>query len=70
MAVMAKKPLKKEVLYVEIPADLKQVLAEIAELRSRKLTAEVILALREYAQREAKKEGVKWPPPPAPEKEP
>jgi hypothetical protein len=48
----------KDVLYLEIEADLKRRLVRLAELRSRKITAEGILALRRYVQEEEEKEGL------------
>jgi predicted transcriptional regulator len=64
MALMAGE--KKKVLYVEIPADLKDRLENLARLRARKITAEATIALRQYVEREEKREGIK-PPPPAEE---
>jgi predicted transcriptional regulator len=57
MPLMAKK--KKKTLYVEIDADLKDWLDQIAAAHSRKLTAEVEMALRRYL----KEEQAKLPPP-------
>jgi predicted transcriptional regulator len=56
MRLMAKK--KKENLYVDIDADLKRRLVRLADRRSRKLTAEVALALRRYLKEEEPKEGL------------
>lgn len=54
-----KKETAKETLYVEMPAELKQRLAALAERRSRKISAEAIIAIREYVEREEGKEGGK-----------
>jgi predicted transcriptional regulator len=53
-------PPKKEVLYVELPADLKRRLKRLAELphRARKITAEAIIAIRRYIEEEEAKEGL------------
>ncbi len=65
-ATMAKKkptraqPPRKEVLYVEMDADLKRRLVRLAELphRNRKISAEAIMALRRYLEEEEAKEGL------------
>lgn len=56
----APKPAKKEVLYVEMDAELKQRLVRLAELptRNRKITAEAIMAIRRYVEEEERKEGL------------
>jgi predicted transcriptional regulator len=55
MAVMVR---KKEVLYVEVPADLKKRLVRLAETRARKISAEATLALERYVREEEQKEGL------------
>ncbi len=55
MPVMAKKP-KKAPLYVDIDADLKRRMNRLAGVRSRKLNAEVQIALKRYLEAEEKKE--------------
>ena len=54
------KPVKKEVLYVEMDAQLKRRLVRLAELphRNRKITAEAIMAIRRYVEEEEAKEGL------------
>lgn len=49
---------EKQVLYLEIEADLKRRLVRLAELphRNRKLTAEATIALRRYVEDEEAKE--------------
>jgi predicted transcriptional regulator len=47
---------KKEVLYVELAADLKKRLTGLAERRHRKITAEAIIAIQQYVDREEAKE--------------
>jgi predicted DNA-binding protein len=54
MPVMA----RKKGLYADIPEELKARLDRLAEHRSRKLTAEVVLALRRYLDEEERKEGL------------
>ena len=44
------------VLYVEMPADLKERLAHLAMRRYRKISAETIIAITEYLDREEAKE--------------
>ena len=56
MRTMARE--KKVSLFVEIPESLKVRLQALADLRSRKMTAEVILALRRYLEEEESKEGI------------
>jgi predicted transcriptional regulator len=53
-------PPKKEVLYVEMDAQLKRRLVRLAELphRNRKITAEAIMAIRRYVEEEEAKEGL------------
>jgi predicted transcriptional regulator len=51
-------PPQKAVLYVEIDPDLKERLVRLADLRSRKITAEAVLALRRYVAEEEEKEGL------------
>jgi hypothetical protein len=51
---------RKEVLYVEMDAQLKRRLVRLAELphRNRKITAEAIIAIRRYVEEEEAKEGL------------
>jgi hypothetical protein len=67
IATMSKKkptdreqPPKKEVLYVEMDAQLKRRLVRLAELphRNRKISAEAIIAIRRYVEEEEAKEGL------------
>lgn len=55
MPVMAK---KKETLYVDIDASLKDRLERLAKKRKRKLNAETELALERYLDEEEPKEGL------------
>jgi predicted transcriptional regulator len=56
MRLMAKK--KKENLYVDIDADLKRRITRLADVRLRKINAEVALALQRYLEEEEPKEGL------------
>jgi predicted transcriptional regulator len=53
-------PPKKEVLYVEMDAQLKRRLVRLAELphRNRKISAEAIIAIRRYLEEEEAKESL------------
>jgi predicted transcriptional regulator len=51
-------PAPRAVLYLEIDSDLKERLVRLADLRSRKITAEAVLALRRYVEEEERKEGL------------
>jgi hypothetical protein len=51
-------PPPKEVLYVEMDATLKRRLARLAFHRSRKITAEAIIAIRRYVDEEDQKENL------------
>jgi hypothetical protein len=58
MPKKSKKPGEKSVIYVEAPLWLKQRMEALAEKHERRLTGEVIVALKEYvAREEAKEEG-------------
>lgn len=48
----------KAALYAEIPKSLKERLAHLAKVRSRKITAELVLALERYVDEEEAKEGI------------
>jgi hypothetical protein len=48
----------KSVLYLEIDAVLKDRLVRLADLHSRKITAEGVLAIRRYVEEEERKEGL------------
>lgn len=61
MYLMAKK--KKVPLYVDIDPDIRRRMNRLAEVRSRKLNAEVQIALRQYLDKEEKKEGLPPLPP-------
>jgi Arc/MetJ family transcription regulator len=54
MLRMAKK--KKETLYVDIDADVKQRMVRLSDARLRKLNAEVEIALRRYLKEEEPKQ--------------
>jgi hypothetical protein len=54
----APEPARKKVVYVEVDPLLKERLDRLAALRSRKITAEAILALRRYLDEEEAKEGL------------
>ncbi len=54
MPIMAKK--KKIPLYVDIDSDLKRRMDRLAAARSRKLNAEVQIAIKRYLEAEEKKE--------------
>jgi hypothetical protein len=56
MLRMAKK--KKETLYVDIDADVKQRMVRLSDARLRKLNAEVEIALRRYLTEEEPKESL------------
>jgi len=59
MALMAKeKKVKKVPLYVDVEESIKKRIDRLAEHRSRKLTAEVSIALRRYLDDEEEKEGL------------
>lgn len=58
MPQMAKKKPAKATLYVDIDAELKARIDRLAEVRHRKLTAEVSLALERYLREEEPKEGL------------
>lgn len=45
-------------LYAEIPKQLKDRLARLAKVRSRKLTAELMLAIERYVDEEEPKEDI------------
>jgi hypothetical protein len=53
-------PPKKEVLYVEMDAELKQRLVRLSELphRRRKITAEATIAILRYVEEEEAREGL------------
>lgn len=57
MPHMAKKR-KKETLYADIDAGIKQRMDRLAEARKRKLNAEVEIALERYLDEEEPKEGL------------
>lgn len=48
------KPVKKEVLFVELPADLKRRFMAIAKANGRKLVAEATIAIKRYVEEEEK----------------
>jgi hypothetical protein len=58
MPKKSKKPGPKAVIYVEAPLWLKQKMEALAEKHDRRLTGEVIVALKKYvAEEEAAEEG-------------
>jgi predicted transcriptional regulator len=58
MDPMGKKKPAKATLYVDIDASLKKRMDRLAEVRHRKLNAEVSLALDRYLREEEPKEGL------------
>lgn len=55
-ATTVSKKAAKEVLYLEVPAELKERIKNLADKHKRKITAEAVIALEEYADREEAKD--------------